>query len=57
MMPRITVYLSDDTYYMLTWWAEKEKRSQSSIISDLLAQRILPEIDKELNAKEQSENK
>lgn len=56
MMPRITVYLSDETYYMLTWWAEKEKRSQSSIISDLLAQRILPEIDKELNAKEQSES-
>lgn len=55
-MPRITVYLSDETYYMLTWWAEKEKRSQSSIISDLLAQRILPEIDKELNAKEQSES-
>lgn len=50
-MPRITVYLSEDVYYMLAWWAEKQNVTHSRLISQLLEHKIVPELNKEIEGK------
>ena len=43
-MPKLTIYLSDEVYDMLRWWASRQKENPSRIISELLREHITPEV-------------
>lgn len=43
-MPKLTIYLSDEVYDMLRWWASRQKENPSRIISELLRNRITAEV-------------
>lgn len=55
-MPKLTIYLSDDVYDMLRWWASVRKLNPSRIISEVLRDRITPEVINSLTQQSDTED-
>ena len=55
-MPKLTIYLSDDVYDMLRWWASVRNLNPSRIVSEVLRERITPEVINSLTQQSDTED-